>query len=62
MLFRSPGDDVMTYMLKDPEMTDEHHRDNMVVLFIAGHVSFFFFNRLKGRNVHLISWLGNIRG
>ena len=35
-----PGDDVMTYMLKDPEMTDEHHRDNMVVLFIAGHVSF----------------------
>ena len=42
-----PGDDVMTYMLKDPEMTDEHHRDNMVVLFIAGHVSFFFFNRLN---------------
>jgi cytochrome P450 len=34
-----PGDDVMTFMLKDPEMTDEHHRDNMVVLFIAGHVS-----------------------
>lgn len=34
-----PGDDVMTFMLKDPEMTDENHRDNMVVLFIAGHVS-----------------------
>ncbi|KAH7908425.1 cytochrome P450 [Hygrophoropsis aurantiaca] len=32
-----PGDDMMTLMLKDPEMTDEELRDNMVVLFIAGH-------------------------
>jgi cytochrome P450 len=34
-----PGDDMMTFMPKDPEMTDENHRDNMVVLLIAGHVS-----------------------
>ncbi|KAH7927491.1 cytochrome P450 [Leucogyrophana mollusca] len=32
-----PGDDMMTLMLKDPEMSDEELRDNMVVLFIAGH-------------------------
>lgn len=37
-----PGDDLMTLMLKNPEMTDENRRDNMVVLFIAGHVSRHF--------------------
>ncbi|KAG1866682.1 cytochrome P450 [Suillus subluteus] len=32
-----PGDDMMTFMLKDPTMSEEELRDNMVVLFIAGH-------------------------
>ncbi|EGO00251.1 hypothetical protein SERLA73DRAFT_135995 [Serpula lacrymans var. lacrymans S7.3] len=32
-----PGDDMMTFMLKDPEMSDTELRDNIVVLFIAGH-------------------------
>ncbi|KAF5342789.1 hypothetical protein D9758_017117 [Tetrapyrgos nigripes] len=35
----SPGDDMMTYMLKDPGMTLKELRDNMIVLFIGGHVS-----------------------
>jgi cytochrome P450 len=34
-----PGDDMMTFMLKEPTMSEEELRDNMVVLFIAGHVS-----------------------
>jgi len=34
-----PGDDMMTLMLKEPTMSEEELRDNMVVLFIAGHVS-----------------------
>ncbi|CAK5269981.1 unnamed protein product [Mycena citricolor] len=33
----SPGDDMMSYMLKDPEMTDLELRDNMILLFISGH-------------------------
>ncbi|PFH47753.1 hypothetical protein AMATHDRAFT_6456 [Amanita thiersii Skay4041] len=33
----SPGNDIMSFMLRDPEMSDEELRDNMVVLFIAGH-------------------------
>lgn len=32
-----PGNDMLTYMLEEPEMTDEEFRDNMVVFFIAGH-------------------------
>ncbi|EIN09201.1 cytochrome P450 [Punctularia strigosozonata HHB-11173 SS5] len=32
-----PGNDVMTLMLRDPNMTNEKLRDNIVVLFIAGH-------------------------
>jgi cytochrome P450 len=32
-----PGDDMMTFMLKEPKMSEEELRDNMVVLFIAGH-------------------------
>ncbi|KAG0703250.1 cytochrome P450 [Suillus ampliporus] len=32
-----PGDDMMTFMLKEPTMSEEELRDNMVVLFIAGH-------------------------
>lgn len=34
-----PGDDMMTFMLKEPTMSEDELRDNMVVLFIAGHVS-----------------------
>ncbi|KAG2032475.1 cytochrome P450 [Suillus americanus] len=33
----NPGDDMMTFMLKEPSMSEEELRDNMVVLFIAGH-------------------------
>ncbi|KIJ98494.1 hypothetical protein K443DRAFT_133396 [Laccaria amethystina LaAM-08-1] len=32
-----PGNDMLTYMIEEPEMTDEEFRDNMVVFFIAGH-------------------------
>ncbi|KAL0577418.1 hypothetical protein V5O48_004584 [Marasmius crinis-equi] len=32
-----PGDDMMTYMLRDPAMSFEELRDNMIVLFIGGH-------------------------
>ncbi|KAG1863014.1 cytochrome P450 [Suillus tomentosus] len=32
-----PGDDMMTFMLKEPTMSEDELRDNMVVLFIAGH-------------------------
>uniref|UniRef100_D8Q5V5 Cytochrome P450 n=1 Tax=Schizophyllum commune (strain H4-8 / FGSC 9210) TaxID=578458 RepID=D8Q5V5_SCHCM len=31
------GNDMLTYMLEDPEMSDTEFRDNMVVFFIAGH-------------------------
>ncbi|PPQ77543.1 hypothetical protein CVT24_005233, partial [Panaeolus cyanescens] len=31
------GNDMITYMLEEPGMTDEEYRDNMVVFFIAGH-------------------------
>ncbi|TFK36433.1 cytochrome P450 [Crucibulum laeve] len=31
------GNDMLTYMLEEPDMTDEEYRDNMVVFFIAGH-------------------------
>lgn len=31
------GNDMLTYMLEEPGMTDEEYRDNMVVFFIAGH-------------------------
>ncbi|KAF5366591.1 hypothetical protein D9758_008952 [Tetrapyrgos nigripes] len=35
----NPGDDMMTYMLKDPGMTFNKLRDNMIVLFLSRHVS-----------------------
>lgn len=38
---KNPGDDMMTGMLKEPDFTDEEYRDNMVLLFIAGHVRDF---------------------
>jgi cytochrome P450 len=36
----SPGDDMMSYMLRDPDMSQKELRDNMILLFISGHVSF----------------------
>ncbi|KAJ6490472.1 cytochrome P450 [Mycena vulgaris] len=33
----NPGNDMLTYMLEDKDMTDSEYRDNMVVFFIAGH-------------------------
>ncbi len=34
----NPGDDMMTFMLKDPAMSHRELRDNMITLFIGGHV------------------------
>lgn len=31
------GNDMLTYMLEEPGMSDTEYRDNMVVFFIAGH-------------------------
>ncbi|KAI0630785.1 cytochrome P450 [Trametes polyzona] len=33
----NPGNDVITYMFQDPEMTQADYRDNTIVLFIGGH-------------------------
>ncbi|KAJ7503288.1 cytochrome P450 [Mycena galericulata] len=33
----SPGDDMMSYMLRDPDMSQKELRDNMILLFISGH-------------------------
>ncbi|KAJ7824618.1 cytochrome P450 [Mycena olivaceomarginata] len=33
----NPGNDMLTYMMEDKDMTDVEYRDNMVVFFIAGH-------------------------
>ncbi|KAH8110287.1 cytochrome P450 [Phellopilus nigrolimitatus] len=33
----TPGDDLISYMLEEPDMTDQEHRDNVIVLFMAGH-------------------------
>lgn len=35
---RSPGNDVITYMFQEPEMTEVEYRDNSIVTFIGGHV------------------------
>lgn len=35
----NPGPDMLTFMLRDVNMTDRELRDNMLLLFIAGHVS-----------------------
>lgn len=34
---QDPGEDIMTFMLRDPAMTETELRDNMILLFIAGH-------------------------
>lgn len=36
---QDPGNDVITYMFEEPDMTDEEFRDNIVVLFMGGHDS-----------------------
>ncbi|PBK95936.1 cytochrome P450 [Armillaria gallica] len=33
----NPGDDMMTFMLRDPAMSHRELRDNMITLFIGGH-------------------------
>ncbi|TBU29643.1 cytochrome P450 [Dichomitus squalens] len=33
----NPGDDVITYMFQDPDMTEVEYRDNTIVMFVAGH-------------------------
>ncbi|KAF7347951.1 Cytochrome P450 [Mycena sanguinolenta] len=33
----NPGNDMLTYMMEDKQMTDAEYRDNIVVFFIAGH-------------------------
>ncbi|KAJ7750445.1 cytochrome P450 [Mycena maculata] len=33
----NPGNDMLTYMMEEKDMTDVEFRDNMVVFFIAGH-------------------------
>ncbi|KAI0642425.1 cytochrome P450 [Trametes meyenii] len=33
----SPGNDLITYMFQDPEMTEADYRDNSIVTFIGGH-------------------------
>lgn len=32
-----PGENFISYMLEEPGMTDEEHRDNVITLFMAGH-------------------------
>ena len=38
-----PGSDMLTFMLQDVNITDTELRDNMVLLFISGHVREFRF-------------------
>ncbi|KAI0774755.1 cytochrome P450 [Trametes elegans] len=33
----NPGNDVITYMIQDPDMTEVEYRDNSIVTFIGGH-------------------------
>ncbi|KAH9935982.1 cytochrome P450 [Epithele typhae] len=33
----SPGNDVLTFMFDEPEMTEDEYRDNSIVTFIGGH-------------------------
>lgn len=35
----TPGNDIISYILEDPDMTTQERKDNMVVMFVAGHVS-----------------------
>ncbi|KAI0752873.1 cytochrome P450 [Daedaleopsis nitida] len=34
---KEPGDDMITYMFEDPEMSETEFRDNVIITFIAGH-------------------------
>ncbi|KAJ8496055.1 hypothetical protein ONZ51_g1369 [Trametes cubensis] len=34
---KDPGNDMLTYMFEDPEMTDVEFRDNAIVAFMGGH-------------------------
>ena len=34
-----PGNDMITYMFEDPDMTETEFRDNVIVTFMGGHVS-----------------------
>ncbi len=34
-----PGNDMITYMLENPEMSETELRDNVIVTFMGGHVS-----------------------
>lgn len=36
---KNPGNDVITYMFQEPDMTEVEYRDNCIVMFVAGHVS-----------------------
>lgn len=38
---KEPGNDMITYMFEDPEMSETEFRDNVIITFIAGHVSRF---------------------
>ncbi|PCH41955.1 cytochrome P450 [Wolfiporia cocos MD-104 SS10] len=35
----NPGNDIITFMLEEPNMTDQELRDNIVILFMAAHDS-----------------------
>ncbi|RPD65776.1 cytochrome P450 [Lentinus tigrinus ALCF2SS1-7] len=34
---KNPGNDVLTYMFQEPDMTEVEYRDNCIVMFVAGH-------------------------
>lgn len=36
-----PGNDMITYMFENPDMTETEYRDNVIVTFMGGHVSSF---------------------
>lgn len=37
----NPGNDMITYMFEDPDMTETEFRDNVIVTFMGGHVRDF---------------------
>ena len=53
----NPGNDVITYMFEEPEMTELEYRDNTIVMFVAGHVSCLPFSL----DVFVTSMLGHYR-
>ncbi|KAI0751675.1 cytochrome P450 [Daedaleopsis nitida] len=34
---KHPGEDVLSYMFEEPDMTEIEYRDNCIVMFVAGH-------------------------